>query len=362
MSTKDNTPTPAGRGSLTPSPQALALHKNFLNSVSGLKRELVRSIFYLTAISDRRVYRMLGYKTIAAYAASEAGLSEDQCRAFLKIGRKLGDLPEMKKALEEGLISWSKARILVGKADKGNEASLVDLASSLGEAELRLSLRSKDSGPVVSREPPKRQPSPGPCGIPESGSPAGGKPTQPPVQPDLPPAKPAEDVQHVLFKFTAEQYALWQSLTVGVAGGSKEEKLLAALNSAGGAGRRGYLIILQECPACGRARHNTSRGTFEAPKALLETAKCDGTLENVDARRKRIIPPRLRRKVLRRDNHQCQAPDCQNTSYLQLHHRLPIAQGGQTTEENLITLCNSCHRQLHEQETALRAVNRGPEV
>ncbi|GKW19628.1 hypothetical protein PEC302107_13570 [Pectobacterium araliae] len=36
-----------------------------------------------------------------------------------------------------------------------------------------------------------------------------------------------------------------------------------------------------------------------------------------------------------------------NTPYLEVHHKIPLAEGGEDTVENAIALCPNCHRYLH---------------
>ena len=71
----------------------------------------------------------------------------------------------------------------------------------------------------------------------------------------------------------------------------------------------------------------------------------------------RVIPDRTRRAVLRRDHYTCQAcgwnrsqwnPD--DPRHLEVHHREHHAMGGSNEEENLLTLCNICHDELHARE------------
>jgi 5-methylcytosine-specific restriction endonuclease McrA len=106
----------------------------------------------------------------------------------------------------------------------------------------------------------------------------------------------------------------------------------------------------------------TGRGKFPAPKALLEAARCDAAVEDQNSRRRNIISPRLRRAVLRRDGNVCQSPGCSHMQFLQIHHRVPMAQGGSTKLENLVTLCSSCHQALHEREENLGRSARDPTV
>jgi len=78
-----------------------------------------------------------------------------------------------------------------------------------------------------------------------------------------------------------------------------------------------------------------------------------GQLSRAELLRPRATPqrpairPSLRFAILRRDNHTCQC--CGRAAgepnvKLELDHIRPISQGGQTTRENLRTLCQDCNR------------------
>ena len=54
----------------------------------------------------------------------------------------------------------------------------------------------------------------------------------------------------------------------------------------------------------------------------------------------------LRQLVLRRDSWRCQS--CGAMSNLEIHHREFRSHSGTDSEENLITLCNACHSEVHE--------------
>jgi 5-methylcytosine-specific restriction endonuclease McrA len=53
----------------------------------------------------------------------------------------------------------------------------------------------------------------------------------------------------------------------------------------------------------------------------------------------------LCQEVLQRDNWRCQA--CGTTLNLQVHHQQHRSQSGDDSEQNLITLCAACHKNVH---------------
>ena len=53
----------------------------------------------------------------------------------------------------------------------------------------------------------------------------------------------------------------------------------------------------------------------------------------------------LRKQVLRRDGWRCQG--CGTRSNLEVHHKEFRSQGGDDSEQNLITLCAACHSRVH---------------
>jgi 5-methylcytosine-specific restriction endonuclease McrA len=53
----------------------------------------------------------------------------------------------------------------------------------------------------------------------------------------------------------------------------------------------------------------------------------------------------LRNQVLQRDGWRCQA--CGTMSNLEIHHQEFRSQSGHDSEENLITLCVTCHAGVH---------------
>lgn len=81
----------------------------------------------------------------------------------------------------------------------------------------------------------------------------------------------------------------------------------------------------------------------------LEVARVDGLGDTVGVgRATRKIPRWLRRQLMRRDRHTCQFPGCGARKFLHGHHIWHWLYGGPTNLDNLIALCSTHHRLVHE--------------
>ncbi len=76
-------------------------------------------------------------------------------------------------------------------------------------------------------------------------------------------------------------------------------------------------------------------------------------------RRVRVPNPALRRAVLARDEGRCRFPGCTQRTRLRAHHVVHWARGGPTDRANLIMLCPTHHRSVHEGGWRVEADGRG---
>jgi hypothetical protein len=80
--------------------------------------------------------------------------------------------------------------------------------------------------------------------------------------------------------------------------------------------------------------------------SLIAMIESDGEPLNV-GRRTRAISPALWRVLKARDRG-CRFPGCANSRYLDGHHIIHWANGGETKPDNLVCLCRYHHRAVHE--------------
>jgi hypothetical protein len=157
--------------------------------------------------------------------------------------------------------------------------------------------------------------------------------------------------------------------------------MLMARNVLGGPrdeGRTSYQIALSVCSECGQAWQQASGELVPVGPQVVAMAACDGQYlgqgavakesahvgararQPVDsdartpgARAKQSVRPVIRRAVLRRDQHRCVVPGCRNSRFLEIHHVVPRAEGGENDADNLITLCGAHHRAAHRGELTI---------
>jgi hypothetical protein len=108
--------------------------------------------------------------------------------------------------------------------------------------------------------------------------------------------------------------------------------------------------------ADGRGRCELEHGSVIAPETarrlgcdseLVARLEHDG-LPVSAGRRRRTVPPALRRLLEARHDSACCFPGCERRRHLQAHHRHHWAHGGDTSLANLVLLCFHHHRLVHE--------------
>ena len=84
----------------------------------------------------RRGYEKFGFVDVYYYAEERFGFSPRKTRYLLQLGQNPEKLPQLKKALEEGKLGWTKASRVARVATSEDEAMWLDSALSLSVREL----------------------------------------------------------------------------------------------------------------------------------------------------------------------------------------------------------------------------------
>ncbi len=307
-------------------------------AVAELRRAEQSAVLWFAELMRRRLYRDCGYSSIHAYAEAVLGFGQAKTYQFVRLAESLDGLPELRASVEAGELPWTKARSVAAVATPRSEGKWIALAKASSARQLESQIRE-------SRREAQR--------LPGQGDLLG------PAAEPLP--APVAKVQ-VSFTLEPEQHARWLAIVERLRKqgqtGTKEELLLAAFAALAEAectrvqSEAPYQVVIYRCEDCGAARLPDRRSL--APAVAAQVA-CDCRTQREDAPNRASIPPSLRRQVLARDGHRCQAPGCRATRFLEVHHREPRRRGGRNSTANLITLCAACHRLLHESGVGLDA-------
>jgi 5-methylcytosine-specific restriction endonuclease McrA len=295
-------------------------------------------VLWFGEIMRRELYRDLEFSTMRSYAMEELGFSPTRAGDFIRLARKLETLPMVKKEVATGKLGYTKAREISSVADPTNELEWVKVAKEQSRRELEATVRQAKKLASQQRK---------------------NNPDQGELMPrPVPSAPPASVPVRVGFELTPAQYARYEAMLAKIGHrGSKADLLLdmveALLVSDENAPRGAfadphYQIHIHECPTCAKATVQTPKGEMEITKTEVETAREDAQIHKPGGRNKSTIPPRIRREVLARDRHHCRRKGCNHTRFMEIHHIIPRSQGGANDPENLVTLCTSCHKLLHE--------------
>ena len=313
---------------------AREVHEALKAALARLQRAEECAVLQFAEILRRRLYLELGHASIQSYAAAELGFGEAKVAQFMRLAMAMERLPALKRSVEREELPWTKALAVARVATPSTEGQWLKQAKQSSNRELEASVRRARAGPALPDLFAATAPSP-------------------------PPA-----IRQAAFSLDAAQFERLEALTESLRKrGHREprgELLLAAFEAltAGKCSREQitspYEIVLYRCQRCGQT-HLPSGAP--APAALVGQAECDGRLLPPGERSRAAIPPARRRAVLVRDGHRCRMPGCAGTRFLEVHHLISRAQGGDNSLGNLVTLCSRCHRALHEQP-ALQALLR----
>jgi hypothetical protein len=346
-----------------PNLSAAAVDAQLRAAVAALRRAERSAVLWFAELMRRRLYRDCGYSSIHAYAEAVLGFGQAKTYQFIRLAESLSELPQLRASVETGEMPWTKARSVAAVATPRSEGQWIALAKTSSARQLEARIREsrgeahRHSGQGELLAPSaERTPAPSPA------------PAAAPFPAPLP--APAPKVQ-VSFTLEPEQHARWLAIVERLRkqghAEPKEELLLAAFAALAEAdctrvqneaectrvqSEPPYQVVIYRCEECGAARLPDGR---QLAPAVAAQAACDCREQRDGKPNQASIPPALRREVLARDGHRCQAPGCHSTRFLEVHHREPRRRGGRNTAANLITLCAACHRLLHECGAGLAA-------
>ena len=328
--------------SYVPDQPAAKVHAFLRNSLAALDDAHQCSVLWFGEIMRRKLFRDLGHSSINQYATQELDFSKSKADDYIRLAKQLENLPAVREAVASGELGYTKARELVSVATPETQDTWLKAAEGTRKELIHEVKKAKRAAKVY--------------------------PGQGELLPSSPPVvAPKELPVHFRLELTPEQEARRSAMVerlhkLGGVPQDRAELMLEAMAALLETKElqsqkcpRGHLesrppvqIHVHENAATGRMTVQTNSGERELSRADAERMRCDAAVCEHGGRNTTTIPPRVRREVLARDKHRCQAPGCGRTRFLEVHHIVSRQQGGSNKTENLTTLCSSCHRLWHE--------------
>jgi hypothetical protein len=310
--------------------RAVRLHAALTARLAELRQAERGALLHFATIHREQLYRELGYASIHAYGREALGFSERKLSAFVRLSEALARLPATRAAVAAGALPWTKARELVAVATPATEQRWLAEAAGASRRELERKVCAARARPTPQRQAEAAQPALALAPTPAQAARS---------------ALEAEAPLRLTLSFTPEQYARLEALVEALRKAGhrqpREELLLAALAAleeashgmpaasatqtpaeaagppspeAEGSRPRGraaaspFQVILRRCPDCGTTVQVTSRGERPISVATAARAACDADELAPGGGVQRSVTPALRRRILARDGHRCQAP------------------------------------------------------
>ncbi len=312
-----------------PLAEARDLDRRILETHAQLSRAERDLALLLAELADKRHFFDLGYANVRQYAEVKLSLEPRKTRGLVRIGRALPELPVLDQAFASGALCWTKARELLAVITPEVEAAWVELACQSTSRELERAVAAHRPG-----EPPSGD------AVKEAG----------PVRLsfDMEPVE-AEQVRALLAALRAAAGVSRDEVGDGTLLAQVATRVLDELDSTEAPTGERFRVVIEHCPSCGR----TTAPEAEVSETHVGQACCDA--EILEMREgptrghvSRAIPPATRRAVLQRDQHRCQVPGCSNRLWLDIHHLEYFRDGGDHSEQNLLTICCTHHQLVHD--------------
>ncbi|MBL8621153.1 MAG: hypothetical protein JNK64_07605 [Myxococcales bacterium] len=297
---------------------------------------------YLRQARAEGLHRRFGYGSFFEYAERVLGYAPAVTRERMRVADALATLPKLHAAMAAGDLAYSAVRELTRVATTENEAEWLDAAATrtVREIEDMVSGRRLGDAPDDARDP----------------------------------ALLLHERRFLLSAATLGAYVKVRDVESKACGRALTDDevmaLLCAERLAGttapdpAARRPQYQIALSQCPDCAKGWIDVAGQAIELSATEIAQASCDAELlGRVDGeappRVTKTIPPRVRRAALRRDRGRCRVPGCRNARFVDLHHVVPRAKGGDHRPTWLATMCSAHHKAAHDGRLLVTKDSRG---
>jgi hypothetical protein len=323
-------------------PLAQAIHLKAQEISAQYRRCESELIDILIEIEQEKIFQLLGYNSLYAYTMAELKLSESVAYHFITLARKSREVPELKEEIANGNLNISNARKI---------ASLISAAHTDEENQTWIKKASEMSARELEREIVREAPH---AAVQERAQ---------YITPDRVKLQIGFDESQLL-KLRRAQDLLSQCQKRAVT----LEETISAMTDA----------FLEKKDPVVKAERNLNKSKVKPDSSKTAPEPSDRSAQPKDRSRapslekselgsirveltenhpthRRKLPARLLHQIHVRDHGKCveklsNGALCGQGRWVDIHHLIPLSEGGTDILENLITLCSAHHRIRHLSE------------
>jgi hypothetical protein len=310
---------------------------------------------------ERLGWLLWGFSSCAEWLHWRCDLSLQASREKVRMAHGLKDLPAISEAFAKGTLSYSKVRALTRVADALNEKELLAFAMTTTAARVEERCRQMRNTQSVSTHDANRahtqrtlrqwhDRSRDMMVITVELPAEQGALVMKAVDKALEQGEPAEGVEFEESTWAAQQADALVEMSKSYLSGGADAKSSSA----------DHYQVMVHVDETALAK---GEGRSDLPLESVKRLSCDGSIVSIVedesgeplkvGRKQRTVPSALKRALWSRDKG-CAFPGCTHTHFVDAHHVEHWAEGGETSLENLMLLCTSHHRLVHEGGYAIR--------
>ncbi len=321
------------------------LHNKALELAKDFKRIEIELVEIIQKIDASKIFRKLDFASLYEYVSQGLGLSESVSYSLINVSRKSMAVPELKLAIVQGSLSISQAKRITSVITNVNASTLIAKARVMTQKE-------------IEKEVAKINPK---AGVPERARYISETRVELRLSLKEEIIKNLRRIQDLECQRTKTTCDLEKTLEVIINDYiqkhdpvKKSEKVLHKLS-----------LRTVNSNANTKADSGTNDDANENQQTQIQNTKMTENSPRINIKhegshpkinQRVAISSEINHQVNQRDQGQCcyknsQGARCLNRRWLDVHHRKPIANGGDNSLANLITLCKAHHQLQHESES-----------
>ncbi len=308
--------------------QALELSRQYLVCEKELLEILVK-------IESNKVYLQQGYASLTEYSQKALGLSRDVSWNLVTIVHKSKAIPELRHAVQMGVLPLSKARQIAPHLTKENSEKFIALAQAMPREKLQEAL-AKECPKIPSIEERARVINA--------------------TQAQLSLCLPKEVMDKI--RRAQDRVSESQKKWVGLAETLEQvvEFYLQHKDPREKA-KRHEVRKSKAAVSVKQSRRTVRESDAVARNPELNLRPFNKPITKIQTKARVAIPAGIKHEVIIKNVHQCTYQDprtqlrCERERFLHFHHKVPVAMGGTNALENLTLLCSAHHRLEHYQSS-----------